>query len=49
MFENIGNVLETGWGTGINAEFYKGDAKVTAVDWSKNMIQEALGKEYDMK
>jgi ubiquinone/menaquinone biosynthesis C-methylase UbiE len=40
-------VLETGCGTGINAKFYKEDTKVTAVDWSTNMIQEALGKEYD--
>ncbi|CAI2377393.1 unnamed protein product [Moneuplotes crassus] len=44
-----GKVLETGCGTGINSEFYKEDAEVTAVDWSKNMIQEALGKEYDTK
>ena len=27
--------------------FINKDAKVTAVDWSKNMIEEALGKEYD--
>ena len=41
--------METGWGTGINSEFYKKDAEVTAVDWSRNMIKEALGKEYNMK
>lgn len=41
------NVLETGCGTGNNAAYYKADTNVTAVDWSKNMIEEALGKDYD--
>jgi len=44
---NLGNVLETGCGTGRNSQFYKDDTKVVAVDWSNNMIQEALGKNYD--
>ena len=42
-----GNVLETGWGTGNNSKYYKDDVKVTCIDWSVNMLQEALGKEYD--
>jgi ubiquinone/menaquinone biosynthesis C-methylase UbiE len=33
----------------MNTQYYKDDAKITAVDWSKNMIQEALGKDYDTK
>lgn len=45
----LGNVLETGCGTGKNSKFYKPDANIIAVDWSKNMIQEALGKDYDTK
>jgi ubiquinone/menaquinone biosynthesis C-methylase UbiE len=39
-----GNVLETGVGTSRNVKYYPPDVKVTAVDWSPNMIEVALMK-----
>lgn len=35
------HVLEVGVGTGKNFEFYPDDARVTAIDFSKNMLQQA--------
>lgn len=43
-----GKVLETGCGTGQNTKYYKPDTQVTCIDWSTNMIQEALSKDYDV-
>ena len=39
-----GRVLETGCGTSRNAPYYPSACKVTAVDWSVAMIEEALAK-----
>ncbi|HEC39569.1 hypothetical protein LCGC14_0576550 [marine sediment metagenome] len=39
-----GNILELGVGTGINLPYYDSSAKVTAIDWSSKMVEQAQGK-----
>ncbi|KKK45039.1 hypothetical protein LCGC14_1187200 [marine sediment metagenome] len=39
-----GNILELGVGTGINLPYYDSSAKVTAIDWSQKMVEQARAK-----
>ncbi|KKL56767.1 hypothetical protein LCGC14_2242140, partial [marine sediment metagenome] len=39
-----GNILEVGVGTGINLPYYDSSAKVTALDWSSQMVEQAKAK-----
>ncbi len=39
-----GNILEVGVGTGINLPYYNSSAKVTALDWSSQMVEQTRAK-----